>query len=567
MPYKKFGLSAVLFTVAAINGCVSPGRVEVNDVYKLQQHILETGPQKRSEQALGLMDPKSTLPKFQFTIDKNSKRPVIKLSLKDAIARALANNTDIAVVSYSPALSRQRVIEAAAAFDFDLTGGWSYGGNKFNGQKHSGSSTGNIAISKRTIYGTQLSLGAELKRNINPVFILNPTAGTYNSQVAFNITQPLLRGFGTDANLFDLRIARLSYKINESQFREQVLTTINQVTNAYYTLIQARREVQIAQRLLTRTQNIYDLVQKRSKAGLSGATKIELNQSLSAVKTRESALILRKKLLVDAQEALARILSDTQINVLKSPIIVPTTEMSDTKISIDVADQLKTALKLSPALEQARYAIEQSELTVKFAKNDLLPSLNVEAGYSPSGHAGSRNEQWNEQLRSSNYGYNVGLTFEYPIGNRARKARLEAARLGRLQSKVQIQQTADLLAQRIKERIRQIELAYQTLQLQRQAYKAAVDQLQGITDLYGLTDTGVMKPKAGAKSVTPALFSLFLQSQNDIAVAESGIIQAQVDYNSAIQDLQALTGELLRTNQVRLALPIAKPLPEEPVKP
>ena len=563
MPYKKLGLAAVLLMIAAINGCVSPGRLEVNDVYRFQQHILEQGPQERSDKKLGLMTPQSTLAPFETSVNSKTNRVIVKLSLNDAIARALANSTDIAVVSYSPSISRQAVIEAAADFDFDLTGGWGYSGTKYKPLKHNATSGANIGLTKKTIYGTNLSLTGEFNRHVNPLATTPPysSSDVYTNQVSLQITQPLLRGFGTDFNLYNLRIARLNYKISESEFRQQVLTTINQVSNAYYALILARKEVEIAQRLYDKTIAVNKLLKGRATLDV---TNIELSQTRATINTRKNTLITSQKALIDAEEALARILSDSQINVLKSPEIIPTTNISETKLNIDVADQLATALRLSPTLEQARLAIRQSELTVKFAKNDLLPSLNLVAGYTPSGSAHTRNAEWNELLKSSNYGYNVGFTFEYPIGNRARKARLESARLGRLQSRVQIQQAADLLAQQIKERIRQVELSYESLQYQRKAYKAYQDQMEAFSARYGINDTGQIDKRAGIKDLNAALFSLFLQIQADIALAETGIIRAKVQYNSALKDLQALTGELLLTNRVKLALPIAKPLPEKP---
>jgi len=55
--------------------------------------------------------------------------------------------------------------------------------------------------------------------------------------MTFGFNQHLLSGFGYRANAASLRIARNNLKFADSTFRQQVITTVAQVLNLYYTLL------------------------------------------------------------------------------------------------------------------------------------------------------------------------------------------------------------------------------------------------------------------------------------------------------------------------------------------
>ena len=547
-------ITAVLVcAVATFTGCVSPGHTDITDITKLQQRILNQGPQDRAENGLGLMTPKSNLPRLHTITDPKTKRVKVSLSLNEAISRALANNTSIAISSYIPELTKQDIINAASAFDLQLNGGWSFQSSSSSTKR----SNPTFGLSKRFIYGTSVQLNSSFDRSYR-----SGTSSTrYAGDVSIRLTQPLLRGFGLDANLYQFRVSSLRYQTSKSEFREVVLNTLRDVMVGYYDLVRTKKDIEISARLLRRTEAILELIKKRREFGFKGATVIEENQILAAVKGRKSALLNAQKAYQDAQESFAVLLADSEINVLKNPEIIPTTKLLDSKIAFSVADQLKSALKYSPVLEQARIAIKNSDLQVRYTKNQLLPALNLDASLRSSGSDKSQNVMWNEVLKSQRGQYNIGLSFSYPLGNRAAESRYASARLQRQQAKIRIQRTADSVALQVKELVRRIELSYNNLQLQRTVYKASKKQLEGMTALYGINEKGTIE-KDSVGGITPLSVNIFLQTQASIAQAELAIAQAIQQYNSAIVQLQALTGELIKAQNIDLANALAEPLPE-----
>ncbi|MCK5557887.1 MAG: TolC family protein, partial [Candidatus Hydrogenedentes bacterium] len=307
-----------------------------------------------------------------------------------------------------------------------------------------------FGVREQTITGAQWQISNTFVRSWDDA----TTGRWYQNDLNIQVTQPLLRDAWPEFNLAALKIARLNHKITMSQFRQQVEETVTEVMTAYYLLIQARREVEIAQELLQKTQETYTQVKGRRRID---ATKVNISQALAAVKTREALLVQTKKVQQDTQDALARLLSDNQINMLQDYEIIPTTQMSHHLVKINQTDQLLTALRLNTQLEQARLGIQQADINVRVAKNQTLPSLNITAGAVLDG--GSREYRgvvWNDTWSGRYVSYNAALEFEYPIGNRERKAALAETRLTRKQMITQMQNTADAVAQTIRERIRQV---------------------------------------------------------------------------------------------------------------
>ncbi len=543
-PFVWFAIALAV----GVCGCVRGGDYDLNDVYRLQQAILARNPQNRPEEGLGLMLPISRdIPLLEISKDPETGQRCIRLALREAVMRALANNVDIAVVSYDPQIAHEQVVQAAAAFDYVLFGSMGYTSTDLAINYRSllpqeKERTLQIGVRQRTVTGASWQISDTFIRSWNDA-TTDRIGRWYQSNLELQVTQPLLRDAWPEVNLASLRIARLNHKITMSQFRQQVEETVTQVIATYYQLIQARREVEIAQELLVKTKKTYKQVIGRRHID---ATKVNRTQALAAVKRREVFEVQAKKVLQDTQDALARLLSDNQINLLQEYKIIPTTPMSHHPVKIDQTDQLLTALRLNPQLEQARLGIQQADINVRVAKNQTLPSLNITAGTTLNGASrASRGVMWDDVWSGRFISYNAALEFEYPIGNRERRALLAESRLGRKKAISQMQNVADAVDQAIRERIRQVYARHTEYLLQTEAMKAAKDQLEALEILEKIR-----------AQLTPEFLDFKLNTQEEVALAERSQLDALVKYNTAILDLNRTTGSVLEMSNVKLALPV-----------
>ena len=193
-----------------------------------------------------------------------------------------------------------------------------------------------------------------------------------------------------------------------------------------------------------------------------------------------------------------------------------------------------------------RLAIQNAEINIVVARNDLLPTLNFVAGVSLDGGSPSKAKYaWNDLVSGNFISYNAALTFEYPIGNREARAVYAQSKYERLQLITQMQDSTDNLAEIIRNKIRQVSTQHEKYLVLVQATEASKKQLMALDNLEEIRG-----------KLTPEFLNLKLQAQGEIAVAESNALDALVRYNVALLDIALATGSVLEMNQVKLALPI-----------
>src|SRR3972149_6170668 len=92
----------------------------------------------------------------------------------------------------------------------------------------------------------------------NPVF---------NSSLAFNLTQPLLKNFGIDAPRLQLKLAKKNREITDVQFRQTIINTVAVVKGYYYELLYAIDNLAAAQKNLQLAKKLLEENEIRVKVG------------------------------------------------------------------------------------------------------------------------------------------------------------------------------------------------------------------------------------------------------------------------------------------------------------
>jgi outer membrane protein TolC len=540
-------VSLMLIALALPTGCVSPGPVGQGTLNQYARTITGRGVQPRSSESginTLLPLPNRKLPPLKIQKDPQTGKTLIDLSLEEALMRTLSNNLDIKIVSYDAAAARQKLIQEASEFDYTAFG--SYAHQQQDNLVDTSMRGGKVrqdnyeaGIKQRFVTGAEWTLRHAwsrthddlLGRNFNPF---------YEPTVAFEMTQPLLRDAGVRLNLSNLRVARLSENISIAAFRQKVEEIVRDVTATYWALVQARREVKIQEHLLDITQETLNKVKARKDID---ATSVQIKQAEAALESRRAALITTRKFVRDAQNHLARLLSDNQINLLEDYDLLPLTEPKTEDIKIDPSEQLLLALRNNPQLEQAKLSVDISDEGVYVARRQMLPRLDLKASAGLQG-LGDNVDTAGDTLTSGDHpNYGAGISFEYPLGNRKRVAQFRISNYERLKAVTTMQTLADQIAEQIKERLNQLDTTNQEVRAQHAAVEASRLQLQALEDA----------EKAGAK-LTPEALLVKLQAQESLAAAERAEVQAIVDYNTAIVDLAVATGTVLEMPRVKSSL-------------
>ncbi len=318
--------------------------------------------------------------------------------------------------------------------------------SSFSPRSFTNTNTYNFTYTQGFITGTGLSLGWNNSRTTTTNFF-----SSFSPQIlsSFNakVTQHLLQGAGIWVNNRFVYEAILDRRITDATFRQQVLATVNQVENIYWVVVSAYEDVQAKEHALDQSTKLDSDTKKQLEIGTMAP--LDVVNADSTVATDKQALITSQSNLNYQQlilkQAIARNLNDASL--VAAPII-PTDRVNLDPLPEEkqTPDELaQTAFKNRPELEQAVLSIKKDEITLRGARNSLLPTFDVYGYYGAQGIGGNFNQAscqlaaafgqpctpfapsgYSDALgnlvNGSSPDKGVGFTFQIPIRNRTAQA-------------------------------------------------------------------------------------------------------------------------------------------------
>jgi outer membrane protein TolC len=548
-------LSCILFIllITQLGGCVSDEVDKQSALVSYQQTLSYQGPQQRvdtegtdSHQPLDLLKPiPDGIPdEVEIVIDPNTGRKIIALTIEQAIVRALANSPEIRVVSFDPSIAKQDITKAAAEFDVTAFGRVNYAedDNPINSIFQSGQSDVRLmesGIKQKGVTGSEWSLSYALTRSWDDL-ATRSLSTRYEPILAFQVKQPLLRDAWQQTNLAGVNIARLNHHVAVLGFRQKAEDVSTQVISAYWRLLQARRDFEVLQKLLERTLETLTKVLGRQEID---ATDVQIKQMEASAKSREAILLQASRAVIDAQDVLLRLMADPQVSLLDELEIVPDTAPAVMTEQLSSSEILGRAIKKNPVMQQARIAIAVADINIRVAENQEMSRLDLIASSRLQGIGHGRNQAQDNFNRGDYVSYAVGLSFEFPLGNRQREAELLRRWIERRKAVSTLQNLADQVAIQAKERIRLVETNLAEIQIQADAAEAARIHLQAVEDSEPVRER-----------LTPEFLLVKLQAQAALADSQRAEIKAIADFNISLAELAQTMGTVLELRQVSPAL-------------
>jgi outer membrane protein TolC len=536
-------------------------------------------------------------------IDSLVRAGHIYLSLADAIALALENNIDVEVQRYTfmlneTALKRARAGGAAGGANVNAGGAGGGGGNIIGGgggiPSYDPVFTGNLNWNHLTQAQSNVVTSGGLTANVNEVqtanfgiqqgFVTGATAAlalnnnqtssnnpnnnynpSTNSSLGLQISQPLLQGFGIALNNRNIRIAKNNVRASDYTFEQQVITTVNTVSQTYWNLVSATLDVEAKKQTLAQAQKLYEDNQKQVEIGT--LAPISIVQAEAQVATSEADLLTSQGNVLIQETNLKNVISR---NGLFSPAfadasIIPTdrVRLPDVEPVEPVQDLVQRAVDRRPDLAQTRVQIENTRITMTGTRNSMLPQLNVVSTIQNNALSGEINpipnvnpltgatapRQTNpyfiggygnilaQILRRNFPNYSIGFQLNIPLRNRAAQADYTTAQLQLRQSELNLQKSVNQVRVDIQNALNNVQQARARYQA---ATKARVLQEQTL-------DAEEKKNALGASTV----YNVILV-QRDLANARQTEVTALTAYAQAKVQLDVATGTLLDHNNITL---------------
>ena len=369
---------------------------------------------------------------------------------------------------------------------------------------------------------------------------------SFNPQLGSNLTaqyvQPLLRDFKIDSFRQQVLVARKNEEIAGLQLRQQLTSTERAVRSAYYDLVGAIGQLDVARQSLELSRE--SLRQNERRVEVGTMARIDIIEAQAEVARVEESVILAEAQIRTFEDNLRTLILNPTQPDFWTVRLVPSEKPVLTAQALDVDAAIKTALENRTDLAELRKRLETTDINIDFAKNQKLPSVDLVANYNTVGVAGTQFEYgegfpppvlsqsqrtFADALRDV-FGnqfktWSVQLQVSYPVGTSPASAGLAAGRLQREQQLTNIRELEMLVAAQIRDAGRQVNTSLQRVEATRKAREFARIRLE-----------------AEEKRVTAGLATTFqlLQAQRDLSNALLQENRAIIDYNRALVNFRAL---------------------------
>ena len=469
-----------------------------------------------------------------------------KITLDEAIQRALAKNFSIKVEGFDAAIASARVAESLGKFDPVLSGSYNYSesvnpalSNSLTGVRPAASFTKtdevDAGLGGLMPWGMTYRLGVN-RTNTRGTF--NAYADNYSTFAGISGTQPLLRNFGFGPTLASIRIAQANRGISEWAFRQTVIDTVTRVIFAYNDLNFAYASLRSATRSRDLAAQLLSENEKRFKVG--NVSEYDVTSARSRVASREEGILFTQRAVRETENALKQLISDNQTTGLLNQHLIIEDPQSAPIIVVDAAADFRIALDKRPDYQQAKLALKRDGVSARLQRNQLLPKVDLVGSYGYSGYDTDQKVA-RRQVQDEDYrAYSWGVVVSVPLTLTTERGRYRAARLQQQQSETTLAQVEQNIVVLVGNAAGQVETVQKRVQATRRARELAQATL----------DAEVKRLRAGQSS------TFFVAQQQEIlSGAEVNEARAQADYHKALADYDRQLGVTLEKLNIRLDAP------------
>jgi outer membrane protein TolC len=493
----------------------------------------------------------------------------IPLSVIDLINLTLENNLDINVNRFSPLASEYairtnyRPFEPTLAISANFTSDASRSRTQLTGVDSVSQFVDNFSVT----YGQTLQTGTDILLE----FALNRTSSndafsTFNpawlSRMRYQVTQHLLNGFGRNVNTRGIRVAQNNKTISEVQFERMVIDLVTQAEKSYWDLVFAAADIKIKEDSLALAEKT--LTDNERQVEVGTLARIDLVQSKTQVATRREELLVSNFTQSQIQDQIKKLFSREADPGLVLARITPTQDANapaDADI-LPVADAIRVALENRPELRQAILQLRNSEIEIHYAKNQLLPILDVTGSYTHSGvggtetvrqgfgptapilevNRGGAGDSFGDLFKMNNRGYAFGFNLQIPLGNGARQAEYSRITVEKKTNEENIKAIEQQIALEVRNAITAVNMNKARIETASTSREYANEQYLAEQRRFML----------GASTVR-----FVLEEQRNLEQAKTNENGALVNYRKALVDYDRALGVTLRKNNISIEKAVA----------
>ncbi len=301
-----------------------------------------------------------------------------------------------------------------------------------------------------------------------------------------------------------------------------------------------------------------DLLAKNKKEVEVGMmAPIEVLSAQAEVASREADIIQAEALVKNNEDNLKTIINLAAWENDVEVKIVPADKPSFEKKEISLEEALLTAMENRPDLQATKVDLNNKEIDLSFAKNQLLPDLRLSASYWSPGlsgtqfifdprdpfggpigsYAGKPSDALRDTLNFKFKNWSVDITLSIPLHTVLSRAQYAQAKVSLEQATLSLKNQEQQVYLEIRNAVRAVQTNYERVQAYRVARELADKKLEAEQKKLkvGMTTNYVV-----------------LNYQRDLADAQSSELRAVIDYNLSLADLERAMGTSLNRKNIKI---------------
>lgn len=379
-----------------------------------------------------------------------------------------------------------------------------------------------------------LTVPSAIQAALPQIFGLNPqVTSSWRAQVR----QHLLQGFGLAVNQRQIYIARNDIKVTDASFRAQVISTVAQIQNIYWDLVNAYENLKVQETALAFANQT--LTNNKLQVQIGTMAPIEVVSAQSSVSTATQNLIAAQTNLQYQQlitkNAIARNFNDP---VLTAAVVIPTDTMALSTEPEPPADELANyALANRPELLESELNLRNGEINNRAARNALLPTIDIVGYYGSAALNNNFGDVFTALVNRDRPDKGAFVQLNIPIRNREAQANQIRARLEYQQNELLFQQQKNQINLQVRNAAYALQQARAGVDSARAAHDFALQSLEAEQKKYSL----------GASTSL-----LVMQQKSNETQAASNYLSALSTYEKARVALEQATSLILERNGIAM---------------
>ena len=482
--------------------------------------------------------------------------PVRRISIDEAVRLALEQNLGIQIQRIDPQIQDVGIAQARSFWAPNLS-------SSLSRNSQTAQSTSTLSGGVTTIDDGQVSTALGVSQlmpwggnysatwnssRFTSTNLFNDFSPQLSSNLNLQFTQPLARNFKMDQVRQQVQLSRKARDLSDIQLRSILVQTTRQVKNGYWDLVYAINNFAADRQSLELSQQ--SLKDNERRVELGTMAPIEIVQAQAEVASKEQDVITAEALIESSEDRLRALVFDPANPDFWTMAIEPTDAAPFEEQAIDVNAALQNALANRADLQSAKNSLEQSDVNIRYFRNQIMPDVNAQVSYVTTAAGGvqlspvdftaiaSGGELSRSVIANRGFGtvlgdvfqgaypnWTVGVQIGYPLGSSTAQANLARARLQYQQAQTQFKNLQMQVALQVRDAARQVRTNQQRVRSARASRELQEKKLE-----------------AEEKKLAAGMSSSFFvfQAQRDLALARTVEIQTISDYNKSLVDFDAV---------------------------